>query len=466
VPLRVPHRDRAARLWQRELVLEELDYLTTPPCPVHMGFILIFCGLFAFALIVSVIIKIDTYAIAQARVEPAGGSRFVQPLATGTVDAIHVANGDYVHKGDLLAELDPTDSSAERSALTDKYNALSAEIARRVAANAVVRKAQWGSTPAISFDAKIPVEIQTRERRMLAADLTSLQSELRVADARIEENKARKAGAEGTIAEQEKLVAAWNKRVELLKEADSQQTKSSVIDAERSLAIASTRLADLKGQQRNAEAAIRSQITEKEQAVAHFVAANTQALADVEARRDELTQSLVKPNLRFNQTRLLAPIDGIVQDSMLTAVGQVVSPGQHLLTVVPNDSPVEVVALVSTRDIGFIRMGQRAVLKLDAFPFMRYGTLPGTIVHISGEATSNEQAFASGHASESETVSQDVVFAVTVKLDRASVVVDQKSVSVLPGMTGRLEILTGQPRAIEYVLSPILEAVSGTGHKH
>ena len=471
VPLRPPPRDVRVQVSHHEF--GDLDFFTSPPSPIHMRLLAVICAVFACVLTISCIAKIDIYSIAQARIHPAGRSKFIQPLATGKVSAIHVANGAQVKKGDLLVEFDSTESTADRAATSEQYNAQRAEIERRLAANAAVRDNRLTPAPIVEFSADIPPDLRSREQQVLAADLSSLRSRLQALAAKIAENTTRKAVARAPIAEQERVVAALQQRFDMAQSLLDRglTSKASVIDAEQSLSVELTDLAELKGQLQNAEAAIQSGYTETRHAIAEFIASNTQALASAQARRDEVAQSLVKALARFEHTRLIAPIDGTVQELAVTTIGQVVASGQHLLTVVPNDAALEAEALVSNKDIGFIEPGQRAVLKLDAFPFTRYGTLSGKITRISHDAMDSTQALslANGLATNNRilpaTQTQDLVYVVTVALDRGTIVIDNKAIPLLPGMTGRLEIRTGERRAIEYFFSPIVEVVSEAGHE-
>lgn len=471
VPLRPPPRDVRAQFSHHEFA--DLDFFTSPPSPIHMQLMAVICAALACALIISCIAKIDIHAIAQARIHPTGRSKIIQPLATGRVSAIHVANGAQVKQGDLLLELDSAESTADRATTSEQYNSLRAEIARRLAANAAVRDNRLTPAPIVEFAADIPPDLRLREEQVMAADLANLRSRLQALEAKIAENATRKAAARATIAEQERLVAALQQRFDMAQSLLGRglTSKASVIDAEQTLSVGLTDLAGFKGQLQNAEAAIQSGHTETQHAIAEFIASNTQSLASAQARRDEVAQSMVKALARFEHTRLVAPIDGTVQELAVTTIGQVVASGQHLLTVVPNDSALEVEALVSNKDVGFIEPGQRAVLKLDAFPFTRYGTLSGKITRISHDAMDSMQALslANGSAANNRilpaTQTQDLVYAVTVALDRATIVVDDKTIPLLPGMTGRLEIRTGERRAIEYFFAPMLEVISEAGHE-
>jgi HlyD family secretion protein len=99
-----------------------------------------------------------------------------------------------------------------------------------------------------------------------------------------------------------------------------------------------------------------------------------------------LSQDLIKAHSKNKRTRLRAPVSGIVQQLAVTTIGQVVSSGQSLMTIVPPDADLEIEAMILNKDVGFVRAGQPAVIKGEAFPVTRYGTIDGTVAKISPDA--------------------------------------------------------------------------------
>jgi hemolysin D len=111
--------------------------------------------------------------------------------------------------------------------------------------------------------------------------------------------------------------------------------------------------------------------------------------------------------------------------------------------IVPGDNPLEVEAFVENKDIGFVQAGQAAEVKIETFPFTRYGTLRGRVIQVSGDAIQDEK--------------RGLVYAARVKLEQATLRVDGKTVNLTPGMAVTVEIKTGKRRVVEYFLSPLLQ---------
>jgi len=165
-----------------------------------------------------------------------------------------------------------------------------------------------------------------------------------------------------------------------------------------------------------------------------------------------------------------------VQQLAVTTIGQVVTTGQSLMTIVPLDSPIEIEAMIQNKDIGFVEPGQAAVVKVESFPFTRYGTIDGTVLKVSRDAVDEREAGAlsdPGSAPKTQASAtatapgkgQNLVFPATIGLSRRTINVDGKVIPLSPGMAVVVEIRTGQRRAIDYVLSPLREVVSSTAHE-
>lgn len=175
---------------------------------------------------------------------------------------------------------------------------------------------------------------------------------------------------------------------------------------------------------------------------------NLQAAArEAEATRNEYVKALARDRHR----RLYAPVAGVVQELAVHTVGGVVTPAQPLMRIVPRGDRMEAEAWLPNRDVGFVRAGDTAEVKVETFPFTRYGTLPAEIVAISSDAVPKEQL--------------GLVYAVRARLTRSSMQVDGRVVNVTPGMAVSVEIKTGKRRLIEYFLSPLLRGLRESLHE-
>ena len=124
-------------------------------------------------------------------------------------------------------------------------------------------------------------------------------------------------------------------------------------------------------------------------------------------------------------------------------VGGAVPAAQPLMQIVPRQSAVEIEAFIENKDIGFVQEGQRAEVKIEAFEYSKYGTVPARVTHVSRDAIQDEK--------------RGLIYAVKVLLDRSVMQVDGREVNLSAGMSTTVEIKTGTRRVIEYVLSPLVQ---------
>ena len=168
------------------------------------------------------------------------------------------------------------------------------------------------------------------------------------------------------------------------------------------------------------------------------------ALSAAEIRARSLTNEMTKADTRAGAQHLTAPIDGVVQQLAVHTVGGIVTPAQQLMVVAPEDGQLEVEAILENKDIGFVNEGQDAEVKIDAFPFTRYGTVEGKVTSLSRDAVQIDKV--------------GLVYTAKVSLTRSTIQVDTKEIRLTPGMSVAVEIKTGKRRLIEYFLSPLLQA--------
>jgi hemolysin D len=460
----------------REFLPAALEILVTPPSPVAKALLLAICALFSAALAWSYFGWMDIYAVAPGKIQPDGGSKVVQPLEAGKVAAILVENGSRVKAGDLLVELDPTVALAESEAQARDLEAAKAEIARRQAAIAAAVSGQLEPVP-IAFPASVFDPVRRREQEVLVADLAQLQSSVATLKAQSVEKQATEVRLKSTIAERQKLIALAKERVDMRQKLDAMGagSRAQTIEALEQYQTQITTDAGDRGELIETDAAMAELSRKIEEAITQFVADQSQKLATAEQKRDHLEEDLIKAESEASHTELRAPISGTVQQLAVRSIGQVVAGGQPLLTVVPDNDAIQVRAMIANADIGFVEAGQPAVVKVDAFPFTRYGTIDGTVATVSNDAVDERDATELSDAANaarpqeaapsSPAKPQNLVFPATIRLAQRTMQIDGRQVALMPGMAVTVEIKTGRRRVIDYLLAPLREVTSEVGRE-
>jgi hemolysin D len=495
-PTPPPARASAPQLTQvmgrdREFLPAALEILETPPAPWPVALMLTICAFVGVALAWSYFGRLDVHAVAPGKLETAGRAKVVQPLDPGKIAAIHVENGAHVKAGDVLFELDPAEAEADANTARAALNASLAEIARRRYAIEMARavadmpEADQKATRArldaaiaradqgVDWDDSIPETFRLRERAVLTADLNQLADQLNNLDKQMSQKEATRERLQMSITFQNTLMQTLNARVSTRQEAIDLKvgTKINLYDAKEELEKSQSQLASDQGQLIETDAALRELQSEKSKALSQFVADNENKLADAARKSDEARQSLAKANARLAHTKLTSPIDGIAQQLAVTTIGQVVTTGQQLLVVAPTEGALRAEALVANLDIGFVKLGQEAAVKVDAFPFTRFGVLRGKVIRIATEAVAESEAkralvnAAAASANQTPPSSapgqaESFVFPVTISIDDTAMKADGVDVPLTPGMTVSVEIKTDSRRVIDYLLSPLARVAS------
>ncbi len=425
-----------------EFLPAALELRDTPPAPAGRVLLWTIVGLLGASLAWAAASEVDIVAVAPGRVVPGGYSKLVQPLEAGTVRVISVRDGDRVRAGQLLVALDDASAAADAHRIADDLGRAERERERLGRLAALAAGEPVGDAP--SGDAFDPL----LAARWLAhrGKLDSLEAERgrRAADCDTARQEAERIAALLPFLERrarDHEVLAERKLVADQQQRDALQT---LTEAREELAVQRRRIASAEHALAAADAVAREARAEFRRVVAEQAeAAERQAAA--------LAQELVKARARLAAHRLTAPVDGTVQQLAVHTIGGVVTPAQVLLVVVPDGAPVEVEALVANKDAGFVAPGQQAQIKLDAFPFTRYGTAPGTVAGLSRDAVPDDRL--------------GLVYKATVQLERDHLLHEGRHLAVGTGMAATVEIRTGSRRVLDFVLSPLRQHLAEAGRE-
>lgn len=477
-----PRPKKPANRADQEFLPAAIEILETPASPVRATMIWLICVLAALSLIWAYWGKFDIVATAQGKIQPIGRVKVVQSEEPGRVIAASAVNGGRVEKDAILIELDPTTARAEEQALSLRLAALRAEIARRRAQNASANA--WAATDiwatadgppnrTIAFAEQTSEEIAERERQVYAAELAKLSGTIANLRAQYRKGRAQIDRLTGTISAQQVFVSTLAQRVSMRsKLVDAEAgSKAAMIDAQETLQEAERDLASQRGEYKEAETALDVVKSDAVSQISLFLAENAQRLAEALREADQVTQELAKAERKLAAMTIRSPEAGVVQASAITTVGQVVSPGTELMRIVPVGEKLEIEAYLPNRDIGFVEAGQEAVIKVEAFPFTRYGILHGKVIRVATDAIPEPDArqteeMSSANLQTSVPFSnaqrmQNLVYPVVIAPAETSILVDDKAVPLSPGMAVTIEVKTGQRRILEYLFSPLAEVSSG-----
>jgi len=450
---------RGRRDAELEFLPAALEIVETPPSPRRRAIAATIMLLFAVALVWSAWGTVDIVASATGKIVPSGRTKVIQPFETGVVRAIRVDDGQVVKAGDTLIELDPTVNGAERDRARNDLLAEQLNIAR-------LRAALDGDEAAADFVASPDADpkLVTAQRQLLVAQVSEHRAKLAALTRQETQKEAEQSTIGATIHKLETSLPVVQQRVDIRKALFDKELGSkltyfevlqSFLEQREELNVQKSHLAEAEA----AAAVIRET---RRQTEAEYRRTLSDDLAKSEQKASGLAQELVKAEQKTRLQLLTAPVDGVVQQLAVHTVGGVVTPAQALLVIVPNDSRLEIDALVSNRDIGFVHAGQDAEIKIDTFSFTRYGLLHGQVLSVSEDAIVRDKPqdrpdrAAGAPTDTSEPKGQELSYSARVSLDRTRMQIDERMVNLSPGMAVTVEIRTGSRTILSYLLSPLL----------
>ncbi|MCT8179017.1 HlyD family type I secretion periplasmic adaptor subunit [Variovorax sp. CY25R-8] len=416
------------------------------PAPRRLAFALI--ALFLIALVWSIVGQVDIVAVAPGKIVVSERTKLIQPLEVSVVKRVLVKDGDHVEAGQALVELDPTSANADKTSIDEQLKSAQSEVLRTRALLQALN-ASSPRTPELGTNLPAWSEVDVAAAKLqLSDEWSDITAKLAKAAAELQRRQAEIATVREMVAKLETTLPIAKQREADFHQLANQGFMSSHanqdrtrerIELERDLATQRARLAEANATLRESENTRASYIAETRNALRTREAA-------AELKRQQGTQELAKAGQRERLTTLKAPVAGTVQQLVTHTEGGVVTEAQPLMVIVPHDAQVTAEVTLENKDIGFVSPTQEARIKLETFPYTRYGTVDATVKTVTADAVNDEK--------------RGAIFPVTLNLNATSIDVDGKPIKLSPGMNLTAEIKTGKRRVIEFLLSPVEKATS------
>jgi hemolysin D len=421
-----------------------LELVETPLSPAPRWSAWTIMALFSVALVWACVGHLDMVAVAPGKTVTTSRTKTLQTSETAVVRRILVHDGQAVRKGDVLIELDTTATAADSRKAEDALT--SAELAEARSA-ALIQAMESGQAPTLSPSDGIPAERYAAAQTLALSQFAAYQAKKQSLEATVAQKQAELRTVESAIVPLEQYLEISRTRVhdyEALLEKnyvprqEYLQRKQERITAERDLAGQRSRREELRSAIVGAKRELTVTTTDTRR---QWQDERRQAQEQIQQYQPELIKAMQRDVLMH----LRAPVDGTVQQLAMHTVGGVVTPAQALLSIVPENEPLEVEATVLNTDIGFVRPGQRAVVKIESFPYTRYGYLEGDVESVSHDAIKDDKL--------------GLIYQARIRLKRTTLMVDGVTVNLTSGMTLSAEIHTGERRVVDYLLSPLQQGV-------
>lgn len=426
-----------------EFMPAAIEIERTPASPVGRTILYTIVLLFMIAVLWAIFGKIDIVAVAQGKVVPSERVKVIQPLETAAIESIHVKEGQSVKAGEPLVVLNTNITESDVRRFSEQWRSVTLKQQRLTElANWFQTSESW--TPRLQSDDPNIQPFLVPQRALLNQEIAELEASVLNIDQETERLVAEQEMVEAEIRKSLRLLEILNERVAVYDQLQKQGTgsrmeflevKQEQIEVEQNVSVQRAKANQLK-------ASISANQSRRDMMLSERHKNTLAELQDLTVQEASLREELLKARQRSSQYVLKAPIDGTVQELVVTTIGGVVTPAQELMKVVPEKSGVEVEARFLNKDIGFIHSGQLAEIKIDTFNFTKYGVIDAELSDISNDAIQDEQL--------------GLVYKARLKLAESSLSINGKAIHFSPGMTVSAEVKTGQRRVIEFFLSPLL----------
>ena len=403
-------------------------------------------SLFVLALLWAYFGQVDIVAVAPGRIMVSERTKVIQPLEASVVRKVLVRDGERVSAGQVLVELDPTMANADMASVQEQLKAQASEVMRTTALLQSLSSSSL--TEPVLRGAQTDLIEDPATRAQLRSEWQDIRARLNKLDADAHRRQMELATVRETIAKLEATVPMAQTREADFKQLvfqgyisghASQDKTRERVELERDLGVQRARLAE-----------VQSSLTESAQARQAYRAETLRLLSDRQAlassQYSQAQSNATKARQRERQTQLTAPVAGIIQQLAIHSVGGVVTSAQPLMIVVPDSATVTAEITIANQDIGFVNAGQMATVKLETFPYTKYGTVQARVEVVTADAVTDEK--------------RGSYYPATLTLAAKDMLVDGKRIPLSPGMNITAEIKTGQRRVIEYLLSPVQRAGS------
>lgn len=420
-----------------------LELIETPSHPAPRWTMRVIVALAFVILLIAIFGKLDIVATAKGKLIPGARVKIIQPAITGVVRQIMIRDGQRVIEGQALLVLDATQAAA------DAHKAHSARIDAALSAaraRALLDARTTGRPPVVAAVDDASAGQQTEAQhfadglyREYADKLAAARAELlkRQAELGTTQQEIAKLHATAPLARSEANDYKTLARDNYVAQHDYLGKEQTALEQEHELAAQQSHAQELI-------AGITEQRATIEQTTSQFTREQLDALDKANQQfaqnRDDETKAVTRQDL----LTLYAPVTGTIQQLSVHTLGGVVTTAQSLMEVVPDDA-VEVEASVENKDVGFVNVGQDAIVKIEAFPYTRYGYLTGKVTAVSNDAVQDKDR------------KLGLTFTARIRLPTSQMRINNKLINLTPGMEVTTEIRTGRRSVAGYFLDPLVQ---------
>jgi len=416
-------------------LLVEIDERPINPLGRAIFWILIFVLIFAGAWLYFA--KIDVVVSARGKVVPSGEIKVLQPIDTGVVSKIFIKEGDFVKKGDILIEIDPSVTESDLSSKKKTLELLKLESNRL---EALAQNRPFVPPTSLQHLDQETLKTQTYlyeiQKKHYLQQIAAFNDQLHQLGEEMTATKIEKAKLQALYRTTRQKVARLSSVLDIIAADEYESAKKELIELSKNIRIKDHQLKQLKAKKDEL-------IKQKDLFIQKFRNDILEELTQKRKESAQLEAQIKEIEFKSAKQRIKSPVDGYIGKLMVHTVGGVVTPAQKLVSIVPKKAPLLIKATVLNKDIGFVEKNMEAAIKIDTYNFQKYGMLRGQVIHIADDAIEDEKL--------------GPVYEIYIKPEKYYLEHGSKKLSIQPGMSVTAELKVGKRRVIEFFIYPLIK---------
>lgn len=399
---------------------------------------------FGIFLVWTSLAELDEVARGDGRVIPSQKTQIIQTAEPGVITELFVRPGQKIAKGDMLARLDKTPTSANLGEIEAKVRSLTAQLVRL----------QLENEGRIDEDYHCPADIRERAPRVCRAEedlyrarAANLKSRIKVYEEKAEQKRREASEAVSNVARLKEAVGLAKRELDLI-----QPLAAKKMVADLDLIRAQRSVADVDGQLRSAlEATARAEAGAREaelQIEEQKLIFRQTALTEMTEKRSELSvaeETTKGAAERLRRTDIRSPVEGVVNELYFNTQGAFVNAGDKILSIVPLEDTLLIEARVRPSDIAFVHSGQKSLVKVTALDYSIFGGLEGVVETVAADTVL-------------DPTSKEPFYTVIVRTNETRLTSKSGDHQIMPGMVCSVDIITGKKTIMQYMMKPINRA--------
>jgi len=397
------------------------------------------CGMIALWIIWAAFAQLDEVSVADGEVIPQGQVKVIQHLEGGIIIDLMVQPGSVVKKDDPLLQLDLAATAVNREELRVRIDALELTVARL-------------KSEADGSELKLPRELETKHPKLASAERNTyfarrdeLRSTLSVLEQQLKQReeehrelaaKQRSIQTNLRLAERKLTMSRALLKDGLTSKMDHLQLESEVESLRGEAEI-------LTHTMPRAEAALHEAKDRLQETRLGFQRQAAEQLTTAELNLARNAELLNTADDQQHRTVIRSPIDGIVKNLKYVTIGGVVKAGEPIMEIVPTDQKLQIDVRLKPADRGYVRVGQKALVKISTYDYARYGGLDGEVIVVAPDTSTDEHGVP--------------FFQVIVETSQTWMGDNPGEFPITTGMEATVDIHTGTRSVLDYLIRPVLK---------